>query len=64
MDAYESMEERRKQNASLQKRRWADRKTYKYYRCKYCETVFRIPKGKGKVRVTCPGCKEQYTKKT
>ncbi len=64
LDAYKSMEERRKENAVLIKRKWTDRKTHKYYRCKYCETVFRIPKGKGKVRVICPGCKEQYTKKT
>ena len=64
LDAYESMEERRKENAALRTRKWTDRKTHKYYRCKYCDTVFRVPKGKGKVRVTCPGCREQYTKKT
>lgn len=63
-DAYESMAERMQENSKLRKRKWADRKTYRYFRCKYCDTVFRIPKGKGKVSVTCPGCKEKFIKKT
>jgi len=64
LDAYEDMVERRKENDALRKRKWADRKTHRYYRCKYCETVFRVPRGKGKIRITCPGCGEPYIKKT
>lgn len=64
LDAFESMQERGKENAALRKRKWTDRKTHRYFRCKYCDTIFRVPKGKGKIRVTCPCCKEQYTKKT
>ena len=64
LDAFISMEDRRKENAALRKQKWTDRKTHRYFRCKYCDTVFRVPKGKGKVRITCPGCREQYTKKT
>lgn len=41
-----------------------DSKTHKYFKCKKCKTTLRVPKGKGKILITCPKCKEQYTKKT
>lgn len=62
--AYEDMGKRRQKNAALRKRKWAERKTYRYFRCKHCDTVFRVPKGKGIVRVICPVCKEKSIKKT
>lgn len=33
-------------------------KKYKYITCKNCGQELRIPKGKGKIRVKCPKCKE------
>lgn len=39
-------------------------KTHKYYKCSNCSTTLRVPKGKGKVLVTCPKCKLKFTKKT
>lgn len=33
-------------------------KNYKYITCKNCGQELRIPKGKGKIRVKCPKCKE------
>ena len=41
-----------------------DRKTHRYFRCKRCKTVLRIPKGKGKVEVRCPKCHETTIKKS
>lgn len=64
LEAYEDMAKRRQENAALRKRRWADRKTFRYFRCKYCDTVFRVPRGKGKVNVTCPVCGEKFIKRT
>lgn len=33
-------------------------KNYKYITCKNCGQELRVPKGKGKIRVKCPKCKE------
>lgn len=35
------------------------RKTHKYFRCKKCSTVCRVPRHKGKIEVTCPNCKDK-----
>lgn len=40
----------------LQKMRWQVRKTHKVYLCKGCGRLVRVPKGKGKIEVTCPVC--------
>ena len=39
-------------------------KTHKYYRCPKCRQRTRVPKGKGKIAITCPQCKEKFIKKT
>lgn len=31
-------------------------KEHKYFTCKNCKTVCRVPAGKGKVEITCPKC--------
>lgn len=46
------------------KRMWQDRKTHKYYKCPKCKQFLRAPKGKGKLRLTCPKCKEEFIVKT
>lgn len=33
-------------------------KNYKYIKCNHCGQELRIPKGKGKIKVKCPKCKE------
>lgn len=49
---------------SLLKSRWRDRKTHKYFRCPACKKALRVPRGKGTVKVTCPRCGNRITKKT
>jgi len=39
-------------------------KGHKYYRCPRCRQQVRVPKGKGKISITCPKCKEKFIKKT
>lgn len=46
------------------KKRIEGSKTHKYYKCKNCSTTLRVPKGRGKIIVTCPTCKEKFTKKS
>ena len=41
-----------------------DRKTHRYYVCKNCKTVMRVPKGRGKIEITCPKCRMKVIKKT
>ena len=31
-------------------------KAHKYFTCKSCKTVCRVPAGKGKIEITCPKC--------
>ncbi len=39
-------------------------KTHKYYKCSKCKTMVRVPKGKGKIKITCPKCKDKFIKNT
>lgn len=48
---------------NLQKKRMSDRQ-HKYYRCPSCRQMVRLPKGKGKIIVTCPKCQHKFEKRT
>lgn len=48
---------------TLQKRKWAERKTHCYFKCP-CGTVLRVPKGKGEIEITCPKCHNKINRKT
>lgn len=37
---------------------------HRYYDCPRCRQQVRVPKGKGKIAITCPKCKEKFVKKT
>lgn len=49
---------------NLLKQRWNQRKTHRFYRCPQCKTVLRVPRGKGKISITCRSCGEKFIKKT
>jgi uncharacterized paraquat-inducible protein A len=49
---------------SVKKKAWSERKTHRYYRCKQCHAALRVPKGKGKIKITCPHCHSVTVKKT
>lgn len=48
----------------MRKQRFRDRKTYKYLTCPDCRAQLRVPKGKGKLRVTCKKCGRQFEAKS
>ena len=37
---------------------------HKYFDCPRCRQSVRVPRGKGKISITCPKCKEKFIKKT
>ena len=40
------------------------RKTHRFIKCHGCGNTLRVPKGKGKLQITCPKCGERFIKKT
>ncbi len=37
---------------------------HRYYDCPRCRQQVRVPRGKGKISITCPKCKEKFIRKT
>lgn len=37
---------------------------HRCYICPKCNQTVRVPRGKGKIAITCPKCKEKFVKKT
>ncbi|MPW25815.1 hypothetical protein GC105_08435 [Alkalibaculum sp. M08DMB] len=40
------------------------KKSYKYFKCPNCKQELRLPKGKGKINITCSKCSTKFMKKT
>ncbi len=37
---------------------------HKYFDCPRCRQPVRVPRGKGKISITCPKCKEKFIRKS
>ena len=37
---------------------------HRYFSCPKCRQTVRVPRGKGKIAITCPKCREKFIKKT
>ena len=40
------------------------RKIYHFYKCPRCRQKVRVPKGHGKICITCPKCKMEFVRKS
>ena len=58
---YKRYEENRKFLLFFQKLK---DKEHRYYNCPRCRQQVRVPKGKGKISITCPKCREKFIKTT
>ena len=45
-----------KRQARTAKKMWKERKTKAFLKCPQCGTMLSVPRGKGKIIVTCPKC--------
>ena len=55
---------KKEEKREAERRRREDMKTHAYFRCPECRMECRVPKGKGKIRITCPKCGHQFIKRT
>lgn len=46
------------------KMRANQRKNYRYFSCPKCGKKVRVPKGRGKISITCPECRHEFIKKS
>lgn len=60
-NTYKRYEENRKYLRFLEQLKDKD---HKYYACPRCRQTVRVPRGKGKISITCPKCKEKFIKKS
>lgn len=49
---------------TTKRQQFANRKYYRYYTCKTCRQKLRVPKGRGKIEISCPKCGNHFVKVT
>ena len=40
------------------------RKNYRFFRCPSCKQKVRVPRGKGKIEISCPKCRTKFIKRS
>ena len=48
----------------LRRQRFQMRENYKLFLCPKCKTTLRVPKGKGRINLTCPRCHTKFEGKS
>ena len=43
---------------------WEQRKIYRFFRCPMCHQKVRVPKGRGKICITCPKCRQEFIRRS
>lgn len=57
-----SFSEAFKKTMKLNSKKWKDRKTHRYVKCPYCKAQLRVKKVKGRHKIHCPKCGEDFKK--
>lgn len=48
----------------IKKVRQLQDKNHRYYACPQCHNTLRVPKGRGKIKISCPHCGKEFIRKT
>ena len=62
--AYLGLTRKTRENLRGAKDRFRQRREYRFFRCPSCRTWLRVPRGKGKLNITCRQCGERFTRST
>lgn len=46
------------------KTRLVQRKQYKFFKCPMCKQKVRVPRGHGKIEISCPKCRERFVRRS
>lgn len=46
------------------KTRLVQRKQYKFFKCPMCKQKVRVPRGHGKIEISCPKCRERFIRRS
>ncbi len=60
---YLSIKRKITNRLGLYKKIFSERKQYRYFKCKNCGAYWRVPKGRGRVEISCRNCKTKMIKK-
>lgn len=61
---YLSLQNQAKDWLARQKLRFDQRKVYRYFKCPHCKQSIRVPRGRGRISITCPKCGTSFIKKS
>lgn len=60
----EEKKRRKEEEKARKAKRKEDERVYAYFFCPRCRKELRVPRGKGKIRIKCPHCSEEFIRKT
>ncbi|MBQ8647691.1 MAG: hypothetical protein IJ484_06075 [Oscillospiraceae bacterium] len=61
---YYQLKQQAKNKLHQMRTRLSQSKNYHFYRCPQCRQTLRVPRGRGKIAITCPKCHTEFVKKS
>lgn len=49
---------------NAKKKQFAQRREYHFFKCPQCKQTVRVPRGHGRICITCPKCNAEFIKKS